>query len=92
LAGFAPGFEDSRLPEMLLRYRARNWPDTLSSDEKRIWDGFRIDRITNPQADAGITLDDYRARLARMMIAPESGERERAILSELADWPEQILG
>ena len=91
LAGLSLDFADKRLPEMLFRYRARNWPETLSENEKRRWYEFRMERLTNPQADVGITLDDYRSRLARMMIDPGLGERERSVLSELADWPEQGL-
>ncbi|MDH5181016.1 MAG: exodeoxyribonuclease I [Gammaproteobacteria bacterium] len=30
-------FEDKRLPEMLFRYRARNFPETLSPDEQAQW-------------------------------------------------------
>ena len=92
LADLNLDFVDDRLPEMLFRYRARNWPESLSADEQRSWDEFRHDRLTNPQADVGITLDDYRSRLAKLMVDPELGERERGILSELADWPEQVLG
>ena len=92
LASLDVSFEDSRLPEMLFRYRARNWLETLSATEKGRWDEFRVDRLTNPQADAGITLDAYRSKLAQMMIDPELTDRQRNILSELADWPEQILG
>ncbi len=90
LAELDLAFEDKRLPEMLFRYRARNWPETLSSDEKWRWDEFRRDRLTNPQADSGITMGDYRSRLARMMIDPDLGEREKAVLSELADWPDRL--
>ncbi len=91
LADLDLAFEDARLSEMLFRYRARNWPEYLSADEKRRWDEFRIDRLTNPQADAGITLDDFRSRLAKMVVNPELGEREKGILSELADWPDRLL-
>ncbi|MCP4127667.1 MAG: exodeoxyribonuclease I, partial [Gammaproteobacteria bacterium] len=41
LASLQHSFDDTRLPEMLFRYRARNWPDTLSSDEVVRWDSFR---------------------------------------------------
>ncbi|MCP4126971.1 MAG: exodeoxyribonuclease I, partial [Gammaproteobacteria bacterium] len=91
LASLQHSFDDTRLPEMLFRYRARNWPDTLSSDEVVRWDSFRKNRLTNAQADAGISLDDYRSRLAQMMVDPGLEERDRNILSELADWPDQIL-
>ncbi len=87
-AGFV--FEDSRLPEMLFRYRARNWPQTLSVEERSRWDEFRRQRINDPQA-GGIALAEYRQKLAQMMVDPALGERERSILSELADWPDRIL-
>jgi exodeoxyribonuclease-1 len=30
-------FDDARLPEMLFRYRARNYPETLTADEQAQW-------------------------------------------------------
>ena len=30
-------FDDARLPEMLFRYRARNYPETLNADEQAQW-------------------------------------------------------
>ncbi|MEN8198814.1 MAG: exodeoxyribonuclease I [Thermodesulfobacteriota bacterium] len=83
-------FGDPRLPEMLFRYRARNWPESLSKKEREEWDKFRYNRLTNPEADCGITLDDYQKQLARLVIQPDSGTREREILSALADWPAAI--
>ena len=89
LAGTSFPFEDPRLPEMLFRYRARNWPQTLSADERARWDEFRHQRISDPEA-GGISLEAYRQKLAQMMVDPALGERERSVLSELADWPEVI--
>lgn len=56
-------FKDKRLPEMLFRYRARNYPETLSNDEVGQWQKFCVNRLTDLQAGAGIILDDYFARL-----------------------------
>ena len=56
-------FTDKRLAEMLFRYRARNYPDTLNAEEKQRWQVFCVDRLTGKQAGAGITFDDYFARL-----------------------------
>ncbi|MEQ8314733.1 MAG: exodeoxyribonuclease I [Gammaproteobacteria bacterium] len=38
-------FSDSRLGEMLFRYRARNYPATLSVEEAQRWQEFRIARL-----------------------------------------------
>ncbi len=56
-------FTDSRLPEMLFRYRARNYPETLGADELQRWNEFCVNRLTGRQAGAGILLDDYLSRL-----------------------------
>ena len=56
-------FNDSRLPEMLFRYRARNYPETLNADELSRWNEFCVNRLTGRQAGAGIVLDDYFSRL-----------------------------
>jgi len=90
LAALDISFGDKRLPEMLFRYRARNWPNRLSEQERQRWERFRINRLTNPDADSGITLGEYRSSLAKMMVDPGLGERARGILSELADWPGMI--
>ena len=83
-------FEDPRLPEMLFRYRARNWPQTLSQTERNRWDEYRRDRVTNPDADCGITLVEYQKQLAQMVVRSDMNEQEREILSALADWPAVI--
>jgi exodeoxyribonuclease-1 len=84
-------FEDPRLPEMLFRYRARNWPQSLSTQEQARWDAFRHDRVTNPDADCGLTLEEYQKQLATMVVRSDINERDRTIISSLADWP-ALLG
>lgn len=59
-------FTDSRLPEMLFRYRARNYPETLDADELQRWNCFCVERITGQQSGGGILLDDYFCRLAKL--------------------------
>lgn len=83
-------FDDPRLPEMLFRYRARNWPQSLSQEERKRWETFRQNRLVNPEADCGITLAQYRKLLAEKVMEPEINARDRAILSDLADWPSII--
>ena len=41
LAHFGTSFQDTRLPEMLFRYRARNFPDQLTEDESAVWNDYR---------------------------------------------------
>jgi exodeoxyribonuclease-1 len=51
---------------MLFRYRARNYPETLSVDEQLRWKEFCKNQFTGRQAGASITLDAYFARLQEL--------------------------
>lgn len=45
LADFYPEFDDTRLPELLLHYKGRNFPETLSEPEMEKWENFRRARL-----------------------------------------------
>lgn len=90
LVELAPAFEDPKLTELLFRYRARNWPATLNREERQRWDTFRRRRLTGPDCDAGICLNDYRRKLSQMAIDAHLSERQRAVVDALLDWPAEI--
>lgn len=56
-------FDDPRLPDMLFRYRARNWPDTLNDEEQTQWQQYRQQRLTEPH-DKILTLPNYLKMIA----------------------------
>lgn len=45
LADFHPDFTDERLPELLLHYKGRNYPNALSEDESVKWQAYRKARL-----------------------------------------------
>ena len=45
LADFHPEFNDERLPELLLHYKGRNYPETLSEKEAEEWEKYRRARL-----------------------------------------------
>lgn len=90
LATFHPAFEDPRLPELLFRYRARNWPQTLSREEMLRWEEYRRQRLTTEDGGSSITLDEYRKQLSRLVIDPQLSEQQRQVVDALLDWPTEI--
>ena len=84
-------FEDPRLPEMLFRYRARNWPETLGPEERDDWDAYRLARLTDPAGGGSIAIDAYQQRLAELSEAHAGDAAKVRILGELADWAEAVL-
>lgn len=84
-------FVDRRLPTMLFRYRARNWPETLSPKEREEWDAWRFERLTDPEAGASITVDKYLDRIAVLRSEHERDEPKQALLDDLVAWCERIM-
>lgn len=69
-------FDDPRLPELLFRYRARNFPETLTPEERQRWYGFCQQRLSDPQWGAPNTLGDFeQARQQAWEGADEVGRR-----------------
>lgn len=84
-------FQDPRLPEMLLRLRARNWPETLKPAERTAWEAFRRRRLSDPAGGGSLTLETYRQTLARLTVANTGDPARLAILSDLVAWAESIV-
>lgn len=82
-------FRDPRYAELLFRYRARNWPDTLDIDEHSRWEAFRHARLTRHTPLTGLTLDDYFARLVELRADPKTQDR-LPLLDQLQAWGEEL--
>ncbi len=52
-------FDDQRLPELLFRYRARNFPDSLTAEEQQRWQLFCRERLLNAEAGAPLTVPGF---------------------------------
>jgi len=81
-------FRDPRYAELLFRYRARNWPDTLTIDEHERWEAFRVDRLTRHGPLTTLTLADYTTELATLRLLPGA---PLPLLDELEAWGEALL-
>jgi len=77
------GFRDARYPELLFRYRARNWPDALSAAEHERWREFRHKRLHDAGALTALTLDDYFAQIA--LLRGRDGAQQ-SLLDQLETW------
>lgn len=91
LAANSWDFHDSRLPELLWRYRARNFPQTLSAQEQQRWREFCRQRLTDPAAGAGLVKADFDARLAAIMASDELDDTQRQLLQQLQAHVQALL-
>ena len=81
------GFDDDRLGELLFRYRARNFPGTLSPDEMERWEAHRATRLLDGEGGAR-NVDSLLAEIDTL--SDQADARGQAILEALYDYAEAI--
>ncbi|MFW1676785.1 exodeoxyribonuclease I [Pontibacter sp. JAM-7] len=82
-------FQDPRLPEMLLRYKARNFPAMLNDEERCCWEEFRREKLLLGK-DGHLSMATFSERLNALYQAPDINTDGRTILEELALYAESI--
>lgn len=87
LASWTPGFRDARLKTLYFRYRARNWPGTLTPEEQQRWQEFCRERLEKGVDDAGLTLESYAVEIDELRNSGDLTGDESAILDRMEEWP-----
>ena len=79
-------FTDRRLDAMLFRYRARNYPDLLSTEESQRWENDRKRRLLVPAIEGQLGLEQFQDEL--LQARRESGQNgaKQHILDQLEAW------
>lgn len=83
LADWPAPFKDARGEEMLFRFRARNYPDTLNENERERWEQHRISRLLRaPVHDAVLNFERFAQEL---QVAAQSVADDPVKLQWIAD-------
>jgi len=83
-------FRDARYQELLFRYRARNWPDTLDADDAARWDAFRRQRIETKSPLTTLTREEYFATITRLRADPALPAAHIPLLDALESWGREL--
>ncbi|MCG3171029.1 MAG: Exodeoxyribonuclease I [Pseudomonadales bacterium] len=89
LAGQSFPFEDARLHELLFRYRARNFPDSLDAGERARWREHCEERLHRSPLRGGLDCQALRERVAALRAERATDARAQRILDAVAAWGEQ---
>ncbi|GGU66250.1 exodeoxyribonuclease I [Pseudomonas laurentiana] len=81
-------FDDERLPELLFRYRARNFPETLNSEEHQRWLEFCRQRLLSEAMGAPNTLSGFEQALEACW--PQATEQQRGVLGAWRDYVQAL--
>lgn len=82
LSDMHPEFQDDRLAPLLLHYKARNYPRSLSADETTAWEKWRVGRIQSQLPGFMKSLE----RLGRQQL----DDNQQYIVQEMQLWLESI--
>ena len=82
-------FKDQRLEGLLPLYRARNYPKSLTSDEREAWERFRTQRLMGGGEQSRMA--KYSARLQEVTAKDNLTSRQRYLLEELQLYAQSII-
>jgi exodeoxyribonuclease-1 len=86
-----PAFDDGRLEELVFRWRARNFPQTLDDEGRARWQAHCHARL-HEGVGGGLTLAAYMERIDTLaeQALERDDERAQALLEALQDWGAHI--
>ena len=87
LAHSRTGFDDDRLEELVFRYRARNFAETLSPEDAERWEAHRAARLLEGEGGAR-NVDAFLAQLD--VLSETADERGEEVLGALYDYAERV--
>jgi exodeoxyribonuclease-1 len=91
LASLECAFQDPRLEEMFFRYRARNHPQYLDSEEMDRWEQYRAEKLLKEDNRKLLTMQPFYNILNDLYKDQSLDTQHREILEELAIYAESIF-
>lgn len=89
LSGLKTSFTDSRLTTLLPRYKARNYPSSLSDEERAQWEAFKQTWLMDGGQQG--RLGRYFARLAELASKPDITPEQQFLIEELQLYGQSIV-
>jgi len=89
LAATRPIFKDPRLKDLAFRFRARNFPESLSPEETKRWHDHCRGRLLTPGEDGKSRFDRFRDELEHYGSQAHEADDLR-ILKELRDYAREV--
>lgn len=82
-------FQDSRLTSLLPLYKARNYPKSLSGEEREQWEEFRVSYLLGGGSESRAAR--FFARLAELAAQPDVSANKQYLLEELQLYGQSII-
>ncbi len=89
LPDFSQRLSDPRMRELLFRYQARNWPESLDAEQSVRWDDYRRKRLGSDIGLSEYSFETHRDSIERLR-QERTEPRDHALLDALQDWAASI--
>lgn len=89
ISEFKPKFQDARLTQIFPRYKARNYPEALSSDEAAAWEAYKEEKFNKPPK-GGLSLSAYQQILFEKANSGLLSDKALGLINDLAFWAERV--
>lgn len=86
---YDPPFRDNRLHELLFRYRARHFPESLNDIEKDEWQNWRAKRLEFAP-DGGLSLLDFEQIIDGLRSQYKNEPEKLQLLTALTEWGQRL--
>jgi len=83
-------FKDPRLAEMLFRFRARNYPNSLTPEENLHWQKQRLERLNQPASDRQLNPESFMLEISAARQTHQGDNRAQNILDHLEAWGSEL--
>jgi len=83
LGSFDLEFDDAKFTAMLFRYRARNWPHTLTPHELDVWRKYCQNKLMHGEDNPSIGAEDFMLTLENLLHQHDGNEKKMSILKSL---------
>jgi len=89
IGGLEMDFEDDRLTRLLPLYKARNFPSSLTDEDRKAWESFRKQKLLGGKEKS--LAAKYFVRIGELMQSPKLSLDQTYLLQELQLYGESIL-
>lgn len=86
----SPYFEDPRLNQLFIRYKARNFPGSLTDEELLSWESYQQQRLFGQDNNRTLTVELFREKIREIKADPEQYPDRQYLLDELLAYVEKI--
>ena len=91
LAPLQNQLRDPRLVELLFRYRARNWPQTLDTSEQQRWNEYRKQRWSPDSGLSELDYHQFQSQIAELREQTQTDDHARlGLLEALEQWGQHL--